>query len=268
MMSCFTAVGIAGFDELARGMRQWRVWHLLGIWDLRHRYARSKLGQLWMVLSTAIMILALGIVWSLLWNQAIGELMPFIGVGLIIWNFLTQVLTECTAIFVVHGNFYRNQRMNFSVSIYSVVYKNTMILAHSLIIVAILIIVFRVPFNWYQLQIVPSFVLTWITMVWSGYIIAMACVRYRDVIQVITNWLAILFFLTPVMWKADFLPSQYRFIIDYNPFAQFLELLRAPLLGEPVSLHTWVSTLVIAVGGAMIALPLIGRYQRRVIFWM
>jgi ABC-type polysaccharide/polyol phosphate export permease len=93
-------------------------------------------------------------------------------------------------------------------------------------------------------------------------------VRYRDVIQVITNWLAILFFLTPVMWKADFLPSQYRFIIDYNPFAQFLELLRAPLLGEPVSLHTWVSTLVIAVGGAMIALPLIGRYQRRVIFWM
>jgi ABC-type polysaccharide/polyol phosphate export permease len=96
----------------------------------------------------------------------------------------------------------------------------------------------------------------------------MACVRYRDFIQVITNWLAILFFLTPVMWKADFLPNEYRFIIDYNPFAQFLALLRAPLLGEPVSLHTWVSTLVIAVGGAMIALPLIGRYQRRVIFWM
>ena len=93
-------------------------------------------------------------------------------------------------------------------------------------------VAFGVPVNWYLLQIVPAFVLTWIMMLWSGYVIAMACVRYRDIIQVITNWLMVLFFLTPVMWKPDFLPPEYHFIIDYNPLAQFLELLRNPFWGS------------------------------------
>jgi lipopolysaccharide transport system permease protein len=259
---------MSGFNELAQGIHHWRVWHLLGSWDLRHRYARSRLGQLWLMLSTAVMIAAVALVWSLLWNEPLGQLMPFIGIGLIVWNFIIQALNECTAVLITHGYLYRNQKMNFSVSIYSVVYKNTLMLAHSLIIVAALILVFGVPINWCQLQIAPAILLTWITMLWGGYVIALACVRYRDVIQVITNWLVVIFFLTPVMWKPDFLAPEYRFIIDYNPFAQFLELLRAPFLGQPVNFHTWVMTAVIAIGGGLLSLPLIGRYRDRVIFWM
>jgi homopolymeric O-antigen transport system permease protein len=105
-------------------------------------------------------------------------------------------------------------------------------------------------------------------MAWSGYIIAMACVRYRDIIQVINSWLVVLFFLTPVLWKPDFLPSQYHFIIDYNPLAQFLSLLRNPFLGEPVNSYTWLSTSAITFGGGLLALPVIGRYYQRIIYWM
>jgi homopolymeric O-antigen transport system permease protein len=251
-----------------QGASHWRVCHLLGIQQLRHRYARSRLGQMWLTLSTAVMICAMGVVWSLLWNQPLQELMPFFGIGVIIWNFMTQVLTECTSIFVTHGSFYRNQKMNFSASVYSVIYNNTMMLAYNLIVVVVLIIAFGVPINWYLLQLVPALVLTWITMAWSGYIIAMACVRYRDIIQVINSWLVVLFFLTPVLWKPDFLPSQYHFIIDYNPLAQFLSLLRNPFLGEPVNSYTWLSTSAITFGGGLLALPVIGRYYQRIIYWM
>jgi homopolymeric O-antigen transport system permease protein len=258
----------AGFQELAGGAYNWRVWHLLGVGDLRNRYVRSRFGQFWLILSTGIMIGALAVVWSLLWNQPLHELMPFIGTSIIMWNFLAQMVTECTSIFVSHSNFYRNQKMNFSVSIYSVIYKNTMMLAHNLVIIVVLILAFGVPINWCLLQIIPALVLIWITMTWSGYLIAMACVRYRDIIQVITSWLMVLFFVTPVMWKPDFLPRRYHFIIDWNPLAQFLELLRAPFLGEPLSGHTWLVTIGIALGGGVFSLPVIGRYQRRVIFWM
>src|SRR5262245_10656665 len=72
--------GTGGFEELVDGAYNWRVWHLLGVRELRHRYARSKLGQLWLTLSTAIMIGALGSVWSLLWHQPVRELMPFFGI--------------------------------------------------------------------------------------------------------------------------------------------------------------------------------------------
>jgi lipopolysaccharide transport system permease protein len=259
---------VAGLEELMGGLYNWRVWHLLGVSELRNRYARSRFGQGWVVLSTGAMIGTLAGIWSLLWNQSLPELMPFIGISIIMWNFLAQILSECPSIFVMHSNYYHNQRMNFSVSIYSVIYKNTIILAHNFIIVIALIIVFGLPINRWLLQIIPAFALTLITMTWLGYLVAMMCVRYRDVIQLITTWLTVLFFITPVMWKPDFLPPGYQFIVDWNPLAQFLELLRAPLLGRPVSAHTWGITIALALVGGVLSLPVIGRYQRRVIFWM
>ncbi len=267
-LSSVTSATEAGFEELVSGLRNWRVWHLLGVNDLRNRYARSRFGQVWLILSTGTMIGALAIVWSLLWNTPLHELMPFMGTSIIIWGFLSQTLSDSTSVFVLHGNFYRNQKMNFSVSIYSVIYKNSMILAHNLIVIFVLVLAFGVPINWWFFQIVPAVVLTWVTMAWSGYIVAMVCVRYRDIIQLIATWLMVIFFITPVMWKPDFLPPRYQFVVDWNPLAQFLELLRAPFLGQPLSAHTWVMTIAIALGGGVLSLPVIGRYQRRVIFWM
>jgi ABC-type polysaccharide/polyol phosphate export permease len=258
----------AGFHELVRGARNWRVWHLLGTRELRNRYTRSKLGQLWLTLSSAIMISIMGLVWSLLFRQPVRELLPFFGVSLVMWNFISQVLIECTGVFALHGQFYRNQKMDFSVSIYSVIYKNTIIVGYNLIIIAILVIGFGIPVNWHLLQVFPAFLLTWLMLLWVGYVLAMACVRYRDLIQVVSSWMMLLFFLTPIMWKPDFLPQEYHFLIDYNPLAQFLEILRNPFLGRPATNFAWISSAVIAIGGAVLALPVIGRYQRRVIYWM
>jgi lipopolysaccharide transport system permease protein len=214
------------------------------------------------------MIGVIGLVWSLLFKQPVRELLPFFGIGIVMWNFMSQSLIESTGIFTAHGQFYRNQKMNFAVSIYSVIYRNTIIIGYNLIIIALLIVVFSIPVNWYLLQIVPAFLLTWIMLLWLGYVLAMACVRYRDLVQVVASWMLVIFFLTPIMWKPDFLPSDYHFLIEYNPFAQFLELLRNPFLGQPVSAFAWWSSAAIAIGGALLALPVIGRYQRRIIYWM
>src|SRR5262249_45990150 len=267
MWSAIKRAHSAGVAELIDGARQWRVWHLLGIRDLRQRYARSRLGQLWLVVSAAIMVGAMSFAWSALSNQSASELAPFIGAGFVIWSYFSQVVSDCTTVFITHGNFYRNQKMAFSVSIYALIYKNTIVFAHSLIIVVALILIFGVPVNWYDLQIIPALLLTWITMLWAGYVLAMVCVRYRDLIQLINSWLLVLFIVTPVLWRPDFLPVHNRFIVDYNPFAQFVELLRKPLLGEEVPAETWLTAAIIALGGALLASLLIGRYRHRVIFW-
>ena len=248
--------------------RNWRVWHLLGLNELRHRYARSRFGQFWLVLSTAAMIGVIAGVWSLLWNQSVRDLMPFFGISIIMWNFMSQVLIECTVGLLTHGNLYRNQKMNFSVSVYSVIYKNTMMLAHNLIIIAILIIGFGVPVNWYLLQIVPAFVLTWIMMVWLGYVLAMACVRYRDMIQVISNWM--------MVFSSSPRSCGSRIFFRPIPFHHRLQSVCAVsgIAAQPVSGAAGERPCLAHHGRdrawrwRCLSLPVIGRYQRRIIFWM
>jgi ABC-type polysaccharide/polyol phosphate export permease len=259
---------IRGFADVHHGLRQWRQWHLLGIVDLRRRYARSKVGQLWLVISMAMLIICLSSVWALLWRQPVADLMPFVGSSLIFWGYLSAVITECTNAFSSHVNIYRNQKTSFAVSIYSIIYKNTLILAHNALVIAAVILIFQVPLRWYLFQLVPGFILVWITMTWGGYLIAMVCARYRDVAQIVAIALQIAFFITPVLWKPASLPRDYQFIVNYNPFAHFLELLRNPVLGEPVNLDTWLVTVAITFGGALLALPIIGYYERRLIYWV
>jgi hypothetical protein len=98
----------AGLTELLGGIEHWRAWHLLGVRDLRHRYARSKLGQLWLMLDRSMigMLSAVGRC-----SEPAGARTDAVlrhrsdHVGL-----PSQVPIDCTSIFINHGNLYRNQR--------------------------------------------------------------------------------------------------------------------------------------------------------------
>ena len=157
--------------------------------------------------------------------------------------------------------------MVLSVSIFSVIYKNTIILLYNGLIIFALIFIFDVPVDLDLLMVVPGLILTWIALLWLGYLLAMVCTRFRDAGQIVDSTMQILFFITPIMWKPEFLPAQYRFIVDDNPIAIFLDLLRNPLLGQPVTSGEWYTALAVVMIGGVAALWLIGRYEHRVIYW-
>ena len=77
-----------GQADLLRGLVNWRLCHLIGLSEIRRRYARSTLGQFWLTISTAIMVVALGIVWSTLWKLPIASFMPYIAISLIVWTMI------------------------------------------------------------------------------------------------------------------------------------------------------------------------------------
>jgi lipopolysaccharide transport system permease protein len=55
-----------GIADLLRGIRKWRLCHLMGLSEIRRRYARSRIGQFWLTISTGVVVAALGLVWSTL----------------------------------------------------------------------------------------------------------------------------------------------------------------------------------------------------------
>jgi lipopolysaccharide transport system permease protein len=78
-----------------------------------------------------------------------------------------------------------------------------------------------------------------------------------------------LMFLTPVFWLPESLPGRTKYIL-WNPFAQALDLLRAPLMGS-------VSTSPQLDGASWAGRPppcvvlsslLFRKYRRRVVYWL
>src|SRR4051812_11958900 len=87
------------WDDMFGGISMFAIWGILGWQDIKQRYRRSVLGPFWLTISTAIMVGALGFVYSGLFRQPIGEYLPFVGVGLIVWALISTIANEACNVF-------------------------------------------------------------------------------------------------------------------------------------------------------------------------
>jgi ABC-type polysaccharide/polyol phosphate export permease len=257
-----------GIMDLLRGLDNWRLSHLMGLGDIRRRYARSRIGQFWLTISMGIMVAALGMVWSTLWHLPVADLVPFVAISLIVWTMISGTLGEAATIFPSNGAIFLNQGMSFSTAIYALVYRHLLIFLHNLPIIVITILLFSVPAGPIALVALLGFGCLLIALVWTSYLVAIACVRFRDLTQVVQNGLMVMFFITPVLWKPDQIPPGEHYLLSLNPFSAMLAVVREPLLGQLPTLYDWIAATVFSIGGFAIALPIIGYCQRRIIYWI
>ena len=59
-----------------QGLADWRVWTFLGWRDVANRYQRSFIGPLWLTITTAILLAAIGVVYSRLFGQDVSTYLP------------------------------------------------------------------------------------------------------------------------------------------------------------------------------------------------
>jgi ABC-type polysaccharide/polyol phosphate export permease len=70
------------------------------------------------------------------------------------------------------------------------------------------------------------------------------------------------------LWKPDQIPPGEHYLLSLNPFAALLAVVREPLLGQLPTLYDWTTAAIFSIGGFVIALPIIGYCQRRIIYWI
>ncbi len=138
---------LEGAHDILDGARQWRLWYLIGSADMRRRYARSRLGQFWIVLSSGVTVTTVGLVWSFLWKQPIGDLLPFIAVSLMTWQLVAGILNDsCTAL-PGSSHYFLNQRICASTILFAVVFRLAVTFLLNMTIPLAVCIVFGVTFS-------------------------------------------------------------------------------------------------------------------------
>jgi ABC-type polysaccharide/polyol phosphate export permease len=94
-------------------------------------------------------------------------------------------------------------------------------------------------------------------------------VRFRDTRHLAEIGLQGLFYLTPVMYRIDAFKNQHRLtrLLQCNPLASFLDLLRDPiLLGRVPSLSTYATAAAVVVVLMAAAIAALWVEERKLIF--
>jgi lipopolysaccharide transport system permease protein len=260
---------IAGRD-VRDGFRLWRLAWALGMSDIKLRYRGSVLGPFWLTLSTGIMIGAMGILYAGLFRVDIHTYLPYLAASQIFWNFLNLLVSDGCTCFTNAESLVKGMRMPFTVHALRSVLRNTIILGHNVVIIAVVFIVMHVSVTWYALWTVPALLL-WLL---DGFAISLLfgsfCARFRDVPQIIASVMQIAFFLTPVMWTVGAIGHDRTraLVVQYNPFYYILELARAPLLGTAVPLPHLAIVLGLSAGLCVTSAVFFAKTRGRLAYWM
>jgi ABC-type polysaccharide/polyol phosphate export permease len=257
-----------GMRDLLAGLRDWEAWYVLASNDIRQRYRRSGLGQLWLTLSMAATIGGIGFVWAFLFNVPLADYLPYVAIGMTMWMFISGLANDLTTVFVQSEAYLRNVRMPLSTFIYRVVFRNLIILAHNIIVPIIVLMFFWPKDITAVVLIVPGLVLLILHTVWVGLILGALGARFRDLPLIIASLLQIVFFLTPILWKPSQLPAHLNWLTEVNPFHWLLNILRAPLLGEVPPIHEYALTIGLLVVGYAVAVLFFSRFRARIVYWL
>jgi ABC-type polysaccharide/polyol phosphate export permease len=242
---------------------------MLGWQDVLQRYRRSALGPFWLTISMGVMIGTIGIVFGQIFKAPMDEFLPFLAIGIILWGFVSLVITEGCTGFIAAEGIIKQLPIPLFVHILRLVWRNILILGHNLIIFPLVLLVVGKPLSWLALISIVGFLLLLVNLVWIALFLGVFCSRYRDMPQIVISVLQVFFYLTPIMWMPNLLPERASlFLLDLNPFYHLLEIVRAPLLGQAPSDLSWIVSLSLAIIGWIVALAFYGRYKCRIAYWL
>lgn len=257
----------AAVADFVDGARLAPLWLRVGWEQVVARFRRTVLGPFWLSANLLAISFALSFVFGGLLGQNYRGTFPMIISGILVWSIIGGALTEAASVFIISGGLMHTQKLPLTFHLYLMMHRLFINFVAQLIALWTVLAVLKlgaIP-TW---EVIPGLAIVLACGFFMGVVIAIPSTRFRDVNQFIGFSVQILFFMTPVFWSASQMQGKRRVILEWNPFAHLLEIVRQPLLGRAPSPEHWTFSLGFLAFLVVLSLAMMAAFRRRVVFWL
>lgn len=208
---------------------------LRSLWQYRHfvvssirnelisRFARSKLGGLWMMINP----LAQVAIYALILSNVLAAKLPgiesqyayaiYLMAGLLAWTLFNEIVSRCLMLFIEQGNLMK--KMSFPRITLPAIVVGSCVLNNILLFIAMLGIFALLghQFSSVMIWLLPLTLITIMLGLSVGLILGVMNVFVRDIGQGIPIVLQMLFWFTPIVYPANIIPESYHYLLNLNP---------------------------------------------------
>jgi len=191
--------------------------------EFRSRFARSKLGGLWMVLHP----LALVLIYALILSQIMTAKLPgvasqyaypiYILSGMVGWTLFSEILGRSLTVFIDNANLLK--KMAFpKLSLPLITVGSSLVNFFMLFVMMFVVFGFLGHLPYHALHWLPLLItLTVALAIGIGLFFGILNVFMRDVGQVLNIVLQFWFWLTPIVYMSSIIPVKYHTLLMLNP---------------------------------------------------
>jgi lipopolysaccharide transport system permease protein len=207
--------------------------------EYRARFARSKLGGLWMVIHPLVN----AAIFALVLAEVIGARLPgmaggrlgyaiYVTTGMLAWSLFAEVLSRCLTIFIENGSVL--QKLYFPRICLPLIVAGTALLNNVLMFLAIILIFALLGhFPGPQVLWVPLLMIIPLALgLGFGLLLGVFNVFVRDVGQVVPVVLQLAFWFTPIVYQPNLVPASIRSLLQFNPLVPVVKAYQDIMLSD------------------------------------
>ena len=264
------------------------IQHLKAIWtfryfwtslvkmDLMTRYRKSSLGILWSLLHPLSMTAVFALAFRHLAGGSWQEYTLLTLCGMTVFNFLRDCTLQGCHALARNDAYIRQSPLPYSIYSLRVMLYNFVHFVISLAVLVLLAAVFSTfssghTANYVNMWMALPMVLVLAVCAWAmSTITAFITVFFHDVSHIMEVAAQILFFLTPIFYGREMFDNRkMSYLVDWNPIAAFIEVIRSPLVrGRPATDAEYLTVFGVTAAVVGLAILTVHKLSKRVIFYM
>jgi lipopolysaccharide transport system permease protein len=196
--------------------------------DFDLRYRRSMLGLAWAVLNPLAMVLVYAFVFGSLMQprlsgaDAPGAYVAYLIAGLLPWSLLAEIATRGQNVFIENAELVKKSSApRASLALVAALVA----LCGFVLVLAVFLLLLAAQGRFPGVALLSMIPLVALLMVFAfglALTLAVANVFFRDVSHLVPVGLQFLFWLTPIVYTADIIPADYRWLLGLNPLTSLL----------------------------------------------
>lgn len=195
--------------------------------EIRGKYKNSFLGVLWSFLNPLLQIAVYAIVFPLILRNTQENYVIFLCCGLIPWTFFSAAITRSASTMIENGNIIKKVYFPREILPISVVTSEAINFIISTVIIMAFVVFGGLGLTKYILFYPIVLVAQYIIVLSISFIISSITVYFRDLQHLIGVALQLLFYATPIVYAADTIPVNFKWILNLNPMTYIINGYRA-----------------------------------------
>jgi ABC-type polysaccharide/polyol phosphate export permease len=233
------------------------------VWrDFRLRHQGSALGVLWSLLLPLSQLIVLVFLFQRVVPLGIDAYPAFVLSGLLPWTWFSTTLAGAGALFVGNRDLVRRPGFEPAILVVVDVLANVVGFLISLPLLLVLLLFYGHGVGASLLLLPLLMLIQAVLLVGLGLAVATANVFYRDVQNLVTVSLTLLFYLTPVFYRPQQAGDAYRFVHAANPMAMLVTSYRDVLFLDTTPSAANVAGAAAFAVALLVAGALLHRAQR------
>lgn len=173
-------------------------------------------------------------------------LVPRLGIGLALWTLISSSLNEGADLFEADRSLLLNSAVDTMSLVFRVIWRNTIIFAHNLPVVAIAFWLGDYTLTWHLVLFLPLTALLLPALILPVTIFARLTLWRRDLKSLLPSIIQVGLFLTPILWSPP-KTGPMSIVFNVNPAAWFIELVKVAVLDNNFRVDLFIRCTIVVL---------------------